>query len=70
MSRRKNYNLTISLPLKLIDRPGELAKITKLMLKAGVHIENVYMLGRNPEEKLAELAFKVNDIEKAKEVLG
>lgn len=55
------------LAVRLLDRPGELAKATKLLTRAKVNIESVFLLGVDGEYK--EVAFKVDDMEKAKGVL-
>lgn len=53
----------------LADRPGELAKVTKTLSKAGINIESLYILGsRGPT--VEEIAITVDNVGRAKEVLG
>lgn len=56
------------LGLKLPDRPGELAKIAKLLARARVNIDSIFLMGGDGEYK--DIALKVSDMTKAKEVLG
>ena len=53
--------------VRLPDRPGELAKAAKLLTRARVNIESVFLLGSDGEFK--DIAFKVSDMGKAREVL-
>jgi acetolactate synthase small subunit len=53
----------------LPDRPGELAKVTKLLSKSGVNIESLYILG-NKGSNVEEIAIAADVPERAKEVLG
>lgn len=43
------YNVTelSSLVLKLPDKPGELSKVTSILAKEGINIQNVHMLTRD-----------------------
>ncbi|MBU5557526.1 MAG: amino acid-binding protein [Candidatus Aenigmatarchaeota archaeon] len=61
------FDETEILAVRLPDRPGELAKAAKLLSRAKINIENLFLLGGDGEFK--EIAFKVSDIDKAKEVL-
>lgn len=56
--------------LKMINRPGELGKITRKLANRGVNLESLYIVNRANE--FTEVAVKPteNDFEKAKEVLG
>jgi len=56
--------------VSLIDRPGELAKMTKLMKKAGVDVKSIYILGKDPQRNETHIALKVCDIPKATKALG
>lgn len=52
----------------LADRPGELAKVTKKLARAGVNIESLFILGsRNRAE---EIAIGVDDLRKAQEAVA
>jgi len=53
------------LEITLPDRPGELAKMTRLLAKAGVNIESIFMLGGSS----VTIAIGVEDMEKAREAL-
>lgn len=55
------------LALKLLDRPGELAKVARMLAKAGINIESVYLLGGDGEKK--DIIIKVSNLEQAKKVL-
>lgn len=61
------YSETEILPLRLIDRPGELAKVTRKFSDAGVWIESVYILGS--EDGKTGVAFTVDNLSKAREAL-
>jgi hypothetical protein len=52
----------------LSDRPGELAKVTKHLSKAGINIESLYILG-NRGSSVEEIALTVSEPGRAKEVL-
>ncbi|MDW5561789.1 MAG: hypothetical protein SA339_01075 [Methanomassiliicoccus sp.] len=54
--------------VSLSDRPGELAKVTKHLSKAGINIESLYILG-NRGSSIEEIALTVNEPQRAKEVL-
>ncbi len=53
----------------LPDRPGELAKVTKLLSKAGLNIESLYILG-NKGSNVEEIAIAVDARDKAQDVLS
>lgn len=53
--------------LKLPDRPGELAKISRRLADNGVAIENVMLVSRENNETL--LALKTSDYKKASKLL-
>lgn len=57
-----------SVVVKLSDQPGELAKITNMLAKEGVNIENVHMLSR--DSKLTVLAIAVDKPKKASNLLS
>lgn len=56
--------------LKLINRPGELGKITRKLANRGVNLESLYIVSR--KQDYTEIAVKPEDtqFELAKEVLG
>jgi hypothetical protein len=56
---------------KMINRPGELAKICRKLANRGVNMESLYIVSRKQE--FTEVAFRPAgeaDMEKVKEVLG
>jgi len=55
------------LVVKLIDRPGELAKISRRLAKGGVNVESIYIFSKNDGK--TELALAVNNLDKAKDIL-
>ncbi len=54
-------------PIKLLDKPGELAKVARAMANLDINIESVFLMDR--EKGAAQVAFKVDDLKKAKELL-
>jgi len=58
------------LVVKLINRPGELGKITRKLANKGVNLESLYIVSR--KQDFTEVAIKpeANQIQLAKEVLG
>lgn len=56
------------LQLKLLDRPGELAKISRMLANEKINIDLVYLLGGNGEN--TDIIIKVNDTEGALKVLS
>ncbi len=52
---------------KIEDRPGELARISETLAKAGVNIDGAYMLDK--DSKHVHMALAVSDENKAKNVL-
>ena len=57
-----------NLLLRMKDRPGELAKVSRKLADAGVNIKNVYILDAAKNEKV--LAMDPSDNAKAKTVLA
>jgi hypothetical protein len=55
------------LVVKLIDRPGELAKISRRLAKGGVNVESIYIFSKTDGK--TELALAVNNLNKAKDIL-
>jgi hypothetical protein len=56
------------LVVSLSDRPGELAKVTKKLARAGINIESLFILGSKTQTE--EVAFGVDKLEKAQELLS
>jgi len=57
------FNEADVIALKLLDRPGELAKVARLLAKQKVNINSVYLLGGDGEKK--DIILKVSDISAA-----
>lgn len=55
------------IPVRYEDKPGELERILKKLADNDINIESFYSLGRG--QGFIDIAFKVNDIEKAKNIL-
>ena len=53
--------------IRMVDRPGELAKITRLLADRKINIESVFMLSKEGRETV--LALKVSNLEKARKIL-
>jgi hypothetical protein len=56
------------LVLSLPDKPGELAKMTKKLARAGINIESLFILG--PKASEVQMAIGVDQREKAQELLS
>lgn len=57
--------------VKVMDRPGELGKLTKRVARAGVNLEAVYLLNReNGYAQIALVPEKSEDIDKITEAVG
>ncbi len=56
-----------NLLLRLKDRPGELAKVSRKLADSGINIKNVYILDAAKDEKI--MAMDTSDNDKAKTVL-
>jgi len=56
------------LVVDLADRPGELARTTGALAKAGINLDSVYLVGQSGGTK--KVAFGVPDVAKAKAALG
>jgi hypothetical protein len=55
--------IIISMP----DRPGELAKVTQKVARAGINIESIFMLGNSGDQ--VQIAIGVDQREKAQKLL-
>ncbi len=55
-------------PVRLIDRPGELARLSRGLANLGVDIESVFVLHK--ENGFTEIALKVSDLAKARKLLS
>lgn len=61
------FNESDVISLQMLDRPGELAKVARLLAKRKVNIQSAYMLGGRGE--LKEMVLKVSNIPAALEAL-
>ena len=55
------------LVIRLRDKPGELAKVSRLLAEANINIQNVYLISKNGGEAID--ALQTSDNEKAKKIL-
>jgi hypothetical protein len=56
------------LQIRLTDRPGELAKISRMLAKEKINVDSVYLLGATGE--WTDLVLKVSDTANAMKVLS
>jgi hypothetical protein len=56
------------IPLLIEDRAGELARVANQLSDAGINMDAIYVTGK--AEDLIELVAAVDDVKKAKKVLG
>ncbi len=61
------YSVSKVLPIKLVDRPGELAKVSRKLSDNKINIESIYILGK--EKGKTEIALKVDNIDKTEKIL-
>jgi len=61
-----NFSEYEILPVKLMDRPGELAKLARALSNLNIDIESVFLLSR--DNGTTEIAFKVNNLKNAREL--
>jgi len=55
---------------KMINRPGELGKITRKLANRGVNLESLYIVSRKQDFTEVAIRPSEKDLEKAKETLG
>lgn len=55
------------LVVKVLDRPGELAKVARRLAREAINVESIYLFGKN--RGFTEFAMAVDDMEKARAVL-
>jgi hypothetical protein len=58
------YTVEEVLVVKVLNRPGELAKITRKIADANINLISIYLLGEG------KFVLRVDNAEKAREVLG
>lgn len=56
------------LVVRLMDRPGELAKIARRLARKAINVESIYIFSKSDGK--TELAMAVDKLDLAKEVLG
>lgn len=62
-----SFELKDVIVVRLPDKPGELAKVTKRLAKAAINVDSIYLLGK--EGGTTEMVLTVDDPKKAGEVL-
>jgi len=55
---------------KMINRPGELGKITRKLANRGVNLESLYIVSRKQDFTEVAIRPALSDYDKAKDVLG
>lgn len=55
---------------KMINRPGELGKLTRKLAQKGINLESIYIMTRKPDFTEIALRTVEADIQKAKEALS
>ncbi len=55
---------------RMINRPGELGKITRKLANKGVNLETIYIVSRKQDFTEVAILPVPSDLEKAREVLG
>ncbi len=61
------YELNEILNLELLDRPGELAKVSRRLARSSIDVHSIYILGS--KNGRTEIALVVDDMERAKAAL-
>ncbi len=54
-------------PVRVLDKPGELSRVARAMSNLNIDIESVFLMDR--DQGTAHIAFKVDDLAKARELL-
>jgi len=62
-----NFHEHEIVPARILDKPGELAKLSRAISNLNIDIKSVHLLDR--DKGTVHIAFRVNDLEKAKELL-
>ncbi|MEM4222039.1 MAG: hypothetical protein QW097_01260, partial [archaeon] len=65
--KKINYRSEDIIELKILDRPGELAKVARLLAFERINIQSIFLLSK--EKGVVTLALRTDDLEKTKEVL-
>lgn len=58
-----SYNLKDVVSVRMPDRPGELGRTARKLARSMVNVDSIYILGK--EGGTTEIAFTVNDVQKA-----
>ena len=61
------YDVRDVIAVKMPDRPGELGKVARKLARAMVNVDSIYIL--NKENGMTEIAFTVDNVKKAEEIL-
>lgn len=69
--RQIEYQESDILPIDLLDEPGELGRVSRVIADAGVNIESVYVLGRlgSGDTARIQVGFRLDQVQKAKEAM-
>jgi hypothetical protein len=72
LSRLPNLEIKESdtIVIKMINRPGELGKLTRKLSNQGINLESLYIVTRKDDYTEVALKPAESDLSKAKEVLG
>ena len=62
-----SYELKDVIVVRLQDKPGELAKLTKRLARAAINVDSIYILGRDGANTV--IAFTVDNVQKAESAL-
>ncbi|MFQ5800347.1 MAG: ACT domain-containing protein [Candidatus Hydrothermarchaeales archaeon] len=67
---REGYSFSVSeiVPVRLMDRPGELGKVARKLADEGINIQCMYILGK--DKGMTDIALRVSDVKGAKKALG
>ena len=62
-----SFDLKEVIVVRLPDKPGELAKVTRRLAKASINVDSIYILGK--EHGITEMVLTVDDLKKAEILL-
>jgi len=61
------YDMRDVIAVKMPDRPGELGKVARKLARAMVNVDSIYIL--NKENGMTDIAFTVDNVKKAEDLL-
>ena len=62
-----DFNEYEVIPAKVLDKPGELAKLSRALSSININIQSIFLLNR--DKGVAEIAFKVDNLSEARRIL-